>query len=209
MKICNKCGIEKEIEAFRKSRNQCRACEVNYKREYAITHKDVIANYNFSRKDYMKKYRQDNEKELKVKRKIYHSGRKQIRKEYNLRTQVQRRLRKQKYDREHKKEAKKYRQDNRARYNFLKAIRRAGELKRTPSYSDLEAIKIFYKNCPKGMQVDHIIPLQGTTISGFHILKNLQYLTPSENFIKHNKFPYYPMEFYIQKGLIPASFEGN
>jgi len=52
------------------------------------------------------------------------------------------------------------------------------------------------------MVVDHIIPLQGETISGFHILKNLQYLTVSENSKKSNQFPYYPMKFYKDKGLI-------
>jgi len=51
------------------------------------------------------------------------------------------------------------------------------------------------------MVVDHIIPLLGKNISGFHCLKNLQYLTTRENLKKLNKFPYYPIEFYITKGL--------
>ncbi len=89
-----------------------------------------------------------------------------------------------------------WRKKNKNRINANTAKRRAAKLKRTPSYANLEAIKAFYQNCPKGMVVDHIIPLQGEIISGFHVLENLQYLTPEENARKGNKFPYYPIEFY-------------
>lgn len=66
--------------------------------------------------------------------------------------------------------------------------RRACKINRTPNWADLEAITTFYKNCPKGMVVDHIIPLQGETVSGFHVVSNLQYLTREENAQKYNKF---------------------
>lgn len=36
----------------------------------------------------------------------------------------------------------------------------------------------FYKNCPKGYEVDHIIPVSK---GGLHCLSNLQYLTVTEN----------------------------
>jgi 5-methylcytosine-specific restriction endonuclease McrA len=52
----------------------------------------------------------------------------------------------------------------------------------------LDKIRDFYINCPKGMTVDHIIPLQGTIVSGLHVLSNLQYLTREENSRKNNKF---------------------
>jgi hypothetical protein len=56
-------------------------------------------------------------------------------------------------------------------------------------YIDQKAsILEFYKNCPEGFHVDHIIPLQGKTVSGLHVLNNLQYLTKSENQHKSNKF---------------------
>jgi hypothetical protein len=70
------------------------------------------------------------------------------------------------------------------------AKRRADKLNRTPKWADLEAIKQFYLNCPKGKVVDHIVPLRGKIISGLHVLSNLQYLTHSENSKKHNKYPY-------------------
>lgn len=59
---------------------------------------------------------------------------------------------------------------------------------RTPSWADLQKIVEFYKNCPEGYQVDHIIPLRGKKVSGLHIVENLQYLTAKEN---RNKSNYY------------------
>lgn len=44
----------------------------------------------------------------------------------------------------------------------------------------------FYKNCPKGYEVDHIIPISR---GGSHRLSNLQYLTKLENASKGNRLP--------------------
>jgi 5-methylcytosine-specific restriction endonuclease McrA len=54
----------------------------------------------------------------------------------------------------------------------------------TPHDADRSAIKEFYKNCPPGYEVDHIIPISK---GGLHILENLQYLTIEENRRKSNK----------------------
>jgi len=54
----------------------------------------------------------------------------------------------------------------------------------TPADADRKAIRSFYENCPKGYEVDHIIPISK---GGLHTLENLQYLTISENRRKGNK----------------------
>jgi hypothetical protein len=55
-----------------------------------------------------------------------------------------------------------------------------------PAWADTQAITDFYKNCPEGYHVDHIIPLKGKYVCGFHVLNNLQYLPAAENLAKSN-----------------------
>lgn len=61
---------------------------------------------------------------------------------------------------------------------------RAKLLAQTPPDADRKAILEFYKNCPTGYDVDHIIPISK---GGLHTLSNLQYLTAFENRSKGNK----------------------
>ena len=75
------------------------------------------------------------------------------------------------------------------------AKRRAAKLQRTVSWANPEAIKAIYAECVQltidtgiAHHVDHRIPLQGKTVSGFHHEDNLQILTASENCSKSNKF---------------------
>jgi len=69
-----------------------------------------------------------------------------------------------------------------------RARRRASKLNATPSWVDKKELKRIYKECPKGFEVDHIIPLQNDIVCGLHVPWNLQYLTPEENYSKANKF---------------------
>ena len=62
--------------------------------------------------------------------------------------------------------------------------RRSDLILRTPKWSDLDEIREFYKNCPDGYEVDHIIPVSK---GGKHHEDNLQYLTAEENRKKGNK----------------------
>lgn len=76
---------------------------------------------------------------------------------------------------------------NRGLYNSSSAKRHATKLKATPSWGQ-QGIKEFYTKCPKGYHVDHIIPLQGKTVCGLHVLNNLQYLPAQENLSKGNNY---------------------
>jgi glucan-binding YG repeat protein len=57
-----------------------------------------------------------------------------------------------------------------------------------PKWADLQKIRQIYDNCPDGFHVDHIVPLRGKTVCGFHIETNLQYLPALENIKKSNNF---------------------
>lgn len=69
------------------------------------------------------------------------------------------------------------------------AKRRAGKLKATPKWADLELIGLVYDACPDGHQVDHIIPLRGELACGLHVAENLQYLPARLNAAKGNSVP--------------------
>ena len=58
----------------------------------------------------------------------------------------------------------------------------------TPLWADLDKIKDIYLNRPEGYHVDHIVPLNGTHVSGLHVEYNLQYLLASDNASKKNHF---------------------
>lgn len=87
-----------------------------------------------------------------------------------------------------KERRKEYRAENPEAHRANQNRRRAALLQRIPLWANLDAIKSFYKACPLGMQVDHIIPLQGETVCGLHVEYNLQYLTPEENMSKGNRY---------------------
>jgi hypothetical protein len=75
----------------------------------------------------------------------------------------------------------------RARRNAVREVSanyRAKLRNQTPIDADRKAIKEFYKNCPEGYEVDHIIAISK---GGLHTLSNLQYLTITENRKKGNR----------------------
>jgi len=138
------------------------------------------ADKNKLNKDAQTKWAQDNrERKNAVSRHLYHSD-----------ADAQRARTRQKYiDNPSKVNATNdnWRKRNRKRITSYYAAHRAAKKQRTPSWADMEAIKAFYSKCPDGYHVDHIIPLNGKTVCGLHVLNNLQYLPASENQRKFNR----------------------
>lgn len=58
----------------------------------------------------------------------------------------------------------------------------------TPKWVNIHELLEIYQHCPKGMEVDHMVPLRGINVSGLHVPWNLQYLTKKDNREKSNKF---------------------
>ena len=70
-----------------------------------------------------------------------------------------------------------------------KAARRAAELNAMPAWADREQIKAVYRTAKElGLEVDHVIPLRGKTVSGLHVAENLQPLGSTENKRKGNSY---------------------
>jgi hypothetical protein len=78
--------------------------------------------------------------------------------------------------------------ENKSKYIERNIKRKYKEKLSIVPWSETKEIKEFYKNCPEGYHVDHIIPIQGDLVSGLHVLNNLQYLTAQENLSKSNKY---------------------
>ena len=89
-----------------------------------------------------------------------------------------------------------WKRDNRGYVSHINNIRRAAKIQRTVSWGDPVAIRKIYEECAllnykhgKGMyHVDHILPLQGKTVSGLHVEGNLQIMLAKDNLTKSNKY---------------------
>lgn len=82
---------------------------------------------------------------------------------------------------------KKWKSENWPALKAYIASRKKRVRRQTPKWANLEEIRDIYLKCPAGHHVDHIIPINGKSVSGLHIPKNLQYLPAIENLRKSNK----------------------
>lgn len=112
--------------------------------------------------------------------------------EFNARMALERREDRKRDPEKYRARERKHGRLKRQRYPERKLAetraRQAAKIKRTPPWADLTVIRDFYEACPPGHEVDHIIPLRGKTVSGLHVINNLQYLPKRENRLKGNRF---------------------
>lgn len=71
-------------------------------------------------------------------------------------------------------------------FKHMRRLRGASKRNAMPPWADKKAISKFYRQCPPGFHVDHIVPLNGQNICGLHIIENMQYLPAEINLIKSN-----------------------
>jgi hypothetical protein len=88
---------------------------------------------------------------------------------------------------------KNYRERNRVQIRARLAVSKQGREKRRVAWANQDAILEIYRHAEYMTRttgrlhvVDHIIPLQGRTVSGLHVETNLRVVEHSENARKHN-----------------------
>lgn len=190
MKKCSKCKENKQLDEFSKSHKtrdglqyNCKDCWAKYNASHYVKNKEKIAQQE-------KDYRTKNRERVLASKKEYRQRKKQAISEYQSDYQKQNRkganLRQLKYMKLHP-----------GKINSITAKRRALKLQAAPKWLTKEhrkEIRTFYIEAARLTretntlyEVDHIIPLQGGTVSGLHVPWNLQILTKRENCIKNNK----------------------
>ena len=172
MKICACCRVAQPLTNFGKKANQkdglhynCRGCrKVESDRRYkakADAIKQVAIAYYFN-----------NLEKAKEQRRAYYFGAYKEKALQNTRA---------------------WKKRNPADVNYYTQTRRANMKRRTPIWADKAAIREVYhlrdrltKQTGILHHVDHIIPLRGELVSGFHCASNLRVVPAQENYVKNN-----------------------
>ena len=176
MKNCTKCNIVKSFDDFHKGgaylggvRTWCKMCMSAYK----------------------KKYRETNKERLTAAQRVYDEKNNPLRREYF----------KARYVAQREKillQNAAYRKANPETHATKEARRRAAKLLRTPAWLneddfwmieqayELAALRTKIFKIP--FEVDHVLPLQGKLVSGFHTPINLQVVPAVVNRSKNNRF---------------------
>jgi hypothetical protein len=154
---------------------------------------------------YKKQWHEKNKERLKQEKHEYYLQNKdhhlQKTKEYSIKNKDKISLYNSKYKEIKKDELRAYRKNyksqNKEKINANNSRRRASKLSRTPIWlceEHKKQIVEIYKIAKQKTQqdneiyhVDHIVPLQGETVSGLHVPWNLQVIHGKQNISKSNK----------------------
>jgi hypothetical protein len=165
MKKCSKCGIEKSFDCFHKNASnkdgynfQCKECR---KEGCALYFKKLDETTKIKRNSKKRQWADANKEKIK---------------EYS----------------------KEYSKNNKSLRAYTQRKRDCAKKKRIPHWltqQDFLHIKCLYqlaemrtKETGYPWHVDHVIPLQGRTVSGLHVPTNLQVIPASENLRKYNTY---------------------
>lgn len=167
MKICVRCKINKSLSEFNK--------ETKQKDGLRLQCKNCRKTYHLARKDEFKAKYQLNKDQIKTNKKKYYK---------NNSAKIKTRI-------------KLYASNNKGKMNAKIAKYRYTKSKATPKWLTILQVKqieslyrlasTLQRITKVKYHVDHIIPLQGETVSGLHVPWNLQILTASNNVSKSNK----------------------
>ena len=181
MKVCSICKEEKDLSCFNKNKSKkdglstdCKDCTKIYLEKYRSKNKETLTLKN-------REFKENNRDLINSKnRERYHN--------YKKTDSV--------FMDKKRKANRKYKANNKGKVNSDTAKRYVSKMQRCCITSDLDYLIIenIYKEAARlteltgiRFHVDHILPLQGSTVSGLHVPLNLQILTEYENCSKHNK----------------------
>jgi len=173
MKTCLKCNIEKILSEFHIAKKnisglegKCKSCKSIYRKaQYQKNkHKELSKNLEWKYNN-LERYKEIGKEHYRANK-----------------------------DR-HKSLMQQHYHANKGMYRAKDAKYRATKLKATPAWANLEQIKRIYIACASisertGVEhhVDHIIPLQGETVCGLHVEKNLAIIPAQMNLQKSNTY---------------------
>jgi hypothetical protein len=199
MKVCKCCGIGKpEEEFYRRSsgalRAQCKPCKLKVDAAHRLVNADA-------RRAQQKQYHAANREHRVVQmRQRYDSvrGQDSERRRADYHAHRERELNAaRKYYEANKEQAAARKKDwvarNRGKVNAFNKARKVRATMAMPPWADREKIESIYRTAEEfkalglDVHVDHIIPLQGTTVSGLHVHDNLRVILASDNIAKSNK----------------------
>jgi len=196
-KTCTKCKETKTVDLFYKRSDlpgkytsHCRAC----KRAHDNAH-NALPETKFKRSEHLKKIRSTPEYKAKEYEYKYTYNRLPEVKEAKKLKQRIRRLDPNVVKQERLRDAE-YAKANPEKFAMKTRKRKVAKLQRTPFWLNAGQefeMECIYKYCAAlrsvglDYEVDHMVPLQGKTVSGLHVPWNLQILTASENAAKGNR----------------------